>query len=51
MIEFSKPGIGYAESWPMLLIFGVACAGVLIEAFAPRRVRYASQTLDRKSVV
>ena len=45
MIEFSKPGIGYAESWPMLLIFGVACAGVLIEAFAPRRVRYASQTL------
>ena len=36
MIEFSKPGIGYAEVWPMLLIFGVACAGVLVEAFAPR---------------
>ncbi len=45
MIEFSKPGIGYAEIWPLLLIFGVACAGVLVEAFAPRARRYVVQTL------
>ena len=45
MIEFSKPGIGYAEVWPLLLIFGVACAGVLVEAFVPRARRYVVQTL------
>ena len=45
MIEFSKPGIGYAEVWPMLLIFGVACAGVLVEAFAPRSRRYVAQVV------
>ena len=45
MIEFSKPGIGYAELWPLLLIFGVACAGVLVEAFVPRARRYVVQTL------
>jgi NADH-quinone oxidoreductase subunit N len=42
---FVKPGIEYAELWPMLVVFGVACAGVLVEAFAPRRLRYTLQTL------
>ena len=45
MIEFSKPVIGYAEVWPLLLVFGVACAGVLVEAFAPRARRYVVQVL------
>ncbi|MET1059358.1 MAG: NADH-quinone oxidoreductase subunit N, partial [Nocardioides sp.] len=45
MIEFSKPGIGYAEVWPLLLIFGVACAGVLVEAFTPRARRYVVQVV------
>ena len=45
MIEFSKPGIGYAEVWPLLLVFGVACAGVLVEAFAPRARRYLIQVV------
>jgi NADH-quinone oxidoreductase subunit N len=45
VIEFSKPAIGYAEVWPMLLIFGVACAGVLVEAFTPRARRYVVQVV------
>ena len=45
MIEFSKPVIGYAEVWPLLLVFGVACAGVLVEAFTPRARRYVVQVL------
>jgi NADH-quinone oxidoreductase subunit N len=45
VIEFSKPVIGYAEVWPLLLVFGVACAGVLVEAFAPRPRRYVIQTV------
>jgi NADH-quinone oxidoreductase subunit N len=43
--EFSKPTIEYAELWPLLLVFGVACAGVLVEAFVPRALRYVTQTV------
>ena len=45
MNEFSKPTIEYAELWPLLLVFGVACAGVLVEAFVPRALRYLTQTV------
>jgi NADH-quinone oxidoreductase subunit N len=45
VIEFTKPAIEYAQLWPLLLVFGVACAGVLVEAFAPRGLRYLIQTL------
>ena len=45
MNEFSKPTIEYAELWPLLLVFGVACAGVLVEAFVPRALRYITQTV------
>jgi NADH-quinone oxidoreductase subunit N len=45
MNDFSKPVIEYAELWPLLLIFGVACAGVLVEAFVPRAWRLLSQTV------
>ena len=45
MIEFSKPTVEYSLIWPMLLIFGVACAGVLVEAFVPRAWRYLTQTV------
>ena len=44
-MEFVKPQIEYAQLWPMLLVFGVACAGVLVEAFLPRAARYAVQSL------
>jgi len=43
--DFVKPHIEYAQLWPMLVIFGVACAGVLVEAFLPRRLRYVVQSL------
>ncbi len=44
-MEFSKPTIEYFELSPILIVFGVACLGVMVEAFAPRRLRYLSQTL------
>ena len=45
MNEFVKPTIEYAELSPLLVVFGVACVGVLVEAFAPRRVRFVSQSV------
>ncbi len=43
--EFSKPSIEYSLLSPLLIMFGVAVAGVLVEAFAPRPRRYLIQTL------
>ena len=43
-MEFVKPQIEYAQLWPLLVVFGVACAGVLVEAFLPRRRRYLAQS-------
>jgi NADH-quinone oxidoreductase subunit N len=40
---FVRPHIEYGSLWPILLIFGAACVGVLIEAFLPREWRYVSQ--------
>ncbi|BBX35703.1 NADH:ubiquinone oxidoreductase subunit N [Mycolicibacterium mageritense DSM 44476 = CIP 104973] len=37
------PSVEYGLLSPMLIVFGVAVAGVLIEAFAPRQSRYAAQ--------
>ena len=36
------PDIEYGQLSPMLIVFGVAVAGVLVEAFLPRRGRYSS---------
>lgn len=44
-MEFTKPTIEYADLWPLILVLGVACAGVLVEAFVPRKARYLAQTL------
>ena len=43
--DFSKPSIEYFDLSPLLIIFGVAIAGVLVEAFVPRRRRYLVQSL------
>lgn len=43
--DFVKPHIEYAQLWPVLVVFGVACAGVLVEAFLPRERRYAAQVV------
>jgi NADH-quinone oxidoreductase subunit N len=37
------PSVEYFLLCPMLIVFGVAVAGVLAEAFLPRRVRYVAQ--------
>ncbi|RVW03879.1 NADH-quinone oxidoreductase subunit NuoN [Rhodococcus xishaensis] len=36
------PSIEYSQLAPMLIVFAVAVVGVLVEAFAPRRVRYTT---------
>jgi len=39
----TAPSIEYGLLSPILIVFGVAVAGVLVEAFAPRRLRYPAQ--------
>lgn len=39
----TAPSIEYGLLSPMLIVFGVAIAGVLVEAFLPRRIRYPAQ--------
>jgi NADH-quinone oxidoreductase subunit N len=39
----TPPTVEYFQILPMLIIFGVAVAGVLVEAFLPRAVRYRTQ--------
>lgn len=45
MMDFAKPTIEYAELSPVLIVFGVAVLGVLVEAFLPRERRYLVQTV------
>jgi NADH-quinone oxidoreductase subunit N len=44
-MTFEAPHIEYATLSPLLIVFGVALVGILVEAFAPRRLRYLVQTL------
>lgn len=44
-MEFVKPTVEYAQLLPLLIVFGVACAGVLVEAFVPRSARFRVQTV------
>lgn len=37
------PSVEYFLLCPMLIIFSVAVVGILVEAFLPRRIRYAAQ--------
>ena len=41
--EFDKPEIAYGTLSPLLIVFGAALVGVLVEAFAPRERRYVAQ--------
>lgn len=43
MPDFTLPDIGYAAISPLLILFGAACLGVLVEAFVPRHHRYPVQ--------
>ncbi|ORV45292.1 NADH-quinone oxidoreductase subunit N [Mycolicibacter engbaekii] len=39
------PSVEYGLVLPLLIVFGTAVAGVAVEAFVPRRARYATQVL------
>jgi NADH-quinone oxidoreductase subunit N len=41
--EVTAPSVAYHLVLPMLIVFGAGLAGVLIEAFVPRRLRYGAQ--------
>lgn len=43
MPDFTLPSIDYLAISPLLILFGVACVGVLVEAFVPRQWRYPVQ--------
>ena len=40
---FPKPTIEYADLWPVLVVLGVACLGVVVEAALPRTRRFVAQ--------
>jgi NADH-quinone oxidoreductase subunit N len=42
-MDFKLPPIDYGALLPMLILFGAACVGVLVEATVPRRSRNATQ--------
>jgi len=44
-ITFDSPSIEYSRIYPLLIVFGVAAVGVLVEALAPRRSRYLAQVI------
>ena len=44
-MSFTAPHIEYATLSPVLIVFGVAILGVLVEAFAGRSSRYAIQSV------
>jgi NADH-quinone oxidoreductase subunit N len=43
--EFAVPNLDYAALLPMLVLFGAACVGILVEAFVPRAARLGVQSL------
>src|SRR5579875_3481705 len=44
-MSMPTPNVEYSLLSPALIVFGGAVAGVLVEAFLPRRLRYATQVL------
>jgi NADH-quinone oxidoreductase subunit N len=43
MEDLKLPAIDYGALAPMLILFGVACVGVLVEAFTPKKSRHVVQ--------
>jgi NADH-quinone oxidoreductase subunit N len=44
-MSMAAPSIEYGQLSPMLIVFSAAVAGVLVEAFLPRRSRYLTQVV------
>jgi NADH-quinone oxidoreductase subunit N len=45
MTTMPSPSVEYGLLSPIFIVFGVAVAGVLVEAFLPRRARYGTQVI------
>ncbi|WP_448626794.1 NADH-quinone oxidoreductase subunit NuoN [Geodermatophilus sp. URMC 64] len=45
MPDISAPSVSVAALAPLLFVFGAACVGVLVEAFAPRQTRHTVQVV------
>ena len=43
LADFTAPKIEYGDLAPLLVVFGAACVGVLVEAFLPRPLRHLAQ--------
>ncbi|GID30095.1 NADH-quinone oxidoreductase subunit NuoN [Paractinoplanes brasiliensis] len=43
MEDLKLPGIDYGALLPMLILFGAACLGILVEVLTPRRSRHSIQ--------
>src|SRR5262245_6993311 len=43
--KFDAPDLSYGKLSPLLIVFGAALVGVLVEAFVPRERRYLVQTV------
>ncbi|MCP2326303.1 NADH-quinone oxidoreductase subunit N [Hamadaea flava] len=43
MDNLTLPHLNYAALAPMLILFGAACVGILVDAFVPRKGRYGVQ--------
>ncbi|QFZ23538.1 NADH-quinone oxidoreductase subunit NuoN [Saccharothrix syringae] len=41
--RLQAPEIEYSAVWPLLVVLGAACAGVLVEAFLPKTARWGAQ--------
>jgi NADH-quinone oxidoreductase subunit N len=41
--SFTAPHLEYSVLLPILVVFGIACVGILVEAFAPRERRFSAQ--------
>jgi NADH-quinone oxidoreductase subunit N len=44
-VTFTVPALNYFALAPMLILFGAACVGILLEAFLPRAVRQPVQVV------
>ncbi|MDR0782207.1 MAG: NADH-quinone oxidoreductase subunit NuoN [Propionibacteriaceae bacterium] len=45
LMEFTQPSLDYVALAPFLVVLGAACLGILIEAFAPRKIRFVTQVV------
>ena len=45
LLDFTTPHLDYLNLAPFLIVLGTGCAGILLEAFLPRRIRFTVQAV------